>query len=60
MPKKHVNGRAAQLPAQRREKICPVCGRPFAWRRRWAQQWDEVVYCSERCRRGRNRPSTSP
>ena len=30
---------------------CPVCGRPFAWRKKWEKVWDEVKYCSERCRR---------
>lgn len=34
-------------------KTCPVCGRPFSWRRKWADCWDEVRYCSERCRRNR-------
>ena len=34
-------------------KVCPVCGRPFAWRRKWAANWDEVRYCSERCRRSK-------
>ncbi|MBD9676627.1 DUF2256 domain-containing protein [Pseudomonas sp. PDM18] len=33
------------------EKTCLVCGRPFSWRRRWARCWDEVRYCSQRCRR---------
>lgn len=33
------------------EKTCPVCQRPFAWRRKWARDWAQVVYCSERCRR---------
>lgn len=33
------------------EKTCPTCGRPFAWRKRWARVWDEVRFCSERCRR---------
>lgn len=31
-------------------KMCPVCQRPFAWRKKWAKVWDEVRYCSERCR----------
>lgn len=35
------------------EKICATCGRPFAWRHKWAENWDEVRYCSERCRRNR-------
>ncbi|MEO1241722.1 MAG: DUF2256 domain-containing protein [Pseudomonadota bacterium] len=33
------------------EKTCPICERPFAWRKKWALCWDEVRYCSERCRR---------
>lgn len=32
-------------------KTCAACGRSFAWRRRWARCWDEVRYCSDRCRR---------
>ncbi len=32
-------------------KVCATCGRPFAWRRKWARVWEEVRYCSERCRR---------
>ncbi|MEO0608636.1 MAG: DUF2256 domain-containing protein [Pseudomonadota bacterium] len=32
-------------------KLCPVCERPFNWRKKWARNWDEIVYCSERCRR---------
>ncbi|MBT5498256.1 MAG: DUF2256 domain-containing protein [Alphaproteobacteria bacterium] len=37
-----------------RTKVCPTCGRPFSWRRRWAECWDAVKFCSERCRRNRN------
>ncbi|MCY0966057.1 DUF2256 domain-containing protein [Parathalassolituus penaei] len=40
------------------ERICPVCQRPFSWRRKWADCWDEVKYCSERCRRQKNRPDS--
>ncbi len=36
-----------QLPT----KICATCGRPFEWRKKWAQNWEQVRYCSERCRR---------
>ncbi|NJK67312.1 MAG: DUF2256 domain-containing protein [Microcoleus sp. CSU_2_2] len=35
-------------------KMCPVCDRPFTWRKKWADCWDEVKYCSDRCRRRRN------
>jgi hypothetical protein len=34
-------------------KICAACARPFAWRKKWARDWDEVRYCSDRCRRER-------
>lgn len=37
------------------EKICPVCHRPFAWRKKWQRNWNELVYCSERCRRKRTK-----
>jgi len=47
------------MPAERRspgparpEKTCPVCGRPFQWRKKWERDWDRVVYCSDACRRG--------
>jgi len=34
------------------EKTCPVCQRPFSWRKRWERCWESVVYCSDACRRG--------
>ncbi|MBK1705854.1 DUF2256 domain-containing protein [Halochromatium glycolicum] len=40
-------------------KVCLHCGRQFTWRRRWARCWDEVRYCSERCRRGRRQKDSS-
>ncbi|MGC6483409.1 MAG: DUF2256 domain-containing protein [Synechococcus sp.] len=42
-------------PSERPTKVCPVCGRPFQWRKKWKEVWDEVRYCSERCRRQKNR-----
>ncbi|WP_299523925.1 DUF2256 domain-containing protein [Winogradskyella sp.] len=33
------------------EKICLVCERPFTWRKKWAKDWNNVKYCSEKCRR---------
>lgn len=32
-------------------KDCAACGRTITWRKKWASNWDEVRYCSERCRR---------
>ncbi|WP_353672249.1 DUF2256 domain-containing protein [Synechocystis sp. LKSZ1] len=36
------------------QKPCLVCGRPFTWRKKWADCWEAVKYCSERCRRRRS------
>ena len=38
--------KTADLPT----KPCLACGRPFAWRKKWERVWDEVKYCSDRCR----------
>jgi hypothetical protein len=35
------------------QKTCATCGRPFAWRRKWARDWDAVRHCSDRCRAAR-------
>lgn len=32
------------------QKICATCGRPFVWRKAWAKVWEEVRYCSDKCR----------
>jgi hypothetical protein len=34
-------------------KVCPVCQRPFSWRKKWEKQWENVMYCSDACRRRR-------
>ena len=39
--------RKSDLPS----KVCPVCSRPFTWRKKWERDWDQVIYCSDRCRR---------
>ncbi|MCC5947729.1 MAG: DUF2256 and DUF3253 domain-containing protein [Nitriliruptoraceae bacterium] len=33
------------------EKPCRSCGRTIIWRKAWADDWDEVRYCSAACRR---------
>ena len=33
------------------EKTCLLCKRPFSWRKKWERDWEQVRYCSERCRR---------
>ncbi|MHA0033829.1 DUF2256 domain-containing protein [Deinococcus radiodurans] len=49
-PCKEARRRAA--PSERPSKICARCGLPFSWRKKWERDWDNVRYCSERCRRG--------
>ena len=42
-------------------KTCPVCARPFAWRKKWERDWPNVIYCSKRCARaGRPEPPAAP
>lgn len=43
-------GNKASLPS----KLCAVCGRTTTWRKAWAKNWDDVRYCSEKCRRQRS------
>jgi hypothetical protein len=43
MPKMRQKG---DLPT----KPCAQCGRPFTWRKKWARDWENVKYCSDRCR----------
>ena len=43
------------MPKMRRKsdlptKICAACGLPFTWRKKWERDWDNVRYCSDRCR----------
>ncbi len=46
----------ADLPS----KPCAVCGLPFVWRKKWARDWDQVKYCSERCRRSAPKAPDTP
>ena len=46
-PTKHT-GCNQRMNAQ---KVCRVCGRRFSWRKKWANNWDQVHYCSEKCQR---------
>ena len=36
------------------QKACATCGLPFVWRRKWARDWEQVKYCSDRCRGARS------
>ncbi|MBG9992034.1 DUF2256 domain-containing protein [Pseudoalteromonas sp. NZS37] len=35
------------------QKICPICNKPFTWRKKWQRDWDNVIFCSERCKRNK-------
>ena len=28
-----------------------ICQRPFTWRKKWKKVWEEVRYCSEKCKK---------
>ena len=40
------------------EKICVVCEKPYSWRKKWEKNWEQVKYCSERCRRSPQKKKT--
>jgi len=33
------------------KKNCPVCSKPFSWRKKWRLNWEKVKYCSKKCSR---------
>ena len=46
----------ADLPT----KLCATCGLSFAWRKKWEKVWNEVRYCSDRCREAARKRPASP
>jgi hypothetical protein len=53
MAKRMFKGNKSTLPS----KPCMACGRPMTWRRRWANTWADVRYCSARCRQQQPGPT---
>jgi hypothetical protein len=49
-------GNKSSLP----QKPCAQCQRPMTWRRAWAKNWNDVKYCSERCRAEARRGAPAP
>ena len=47
--RKNANGSTRSKSALE-QKTCMACNRPFTWRKKWARDWDQVKYCSDRCR----------
>jgi hypothetical protein len=52
---KSFKGNKAYLPS----KPCTVCGRDMSWRKAWAANWDQVLYCSEACRKKKTNAQTT-
>ena len=36
------------------EKTCKSCQLPFSGRKKWEKNWNEVMYCSDKCRMNKN------
>ena len=36
-------------------KICSSCGRTITYRKKWEKNWPEVKFCSNECRRNKNK-----
>lgn len=34
-------------------KTCSTCGRTITWRKKWERCWDDVKYCSDKCRKSK-------
>ncbi|MDO9146082.1 MAG: DUF2256 domain-containing protein [Hydrogenophaga sp.] len=52
-PMSAFRGNKASLP----QKPCVACGRPMTWRKKWARTWEQVKFCSDRCRAAKDRPA---
>jgi hypothetical protein len=35
-------------------KTCIVCNRDFQYRKKWAKVWEDVKYCSDKCRQNKS------
>jgi hypothetical protein len=54
-----AGGRAARKKGELPTKACATCGLAFEYRAKWSKVWDEVRYCSERCRRNRGQAAAA-
>lgn len=46
-------GNKQSLPS----KLCKTCGRTMTWRKAWAKNWEQVLYCSDACRKNKGASS---
>jgi hypothetical protein len=49
---KQTNAKAA-MSVSRDPKVCQSCGRKITWRKKWERCWEEIKYCSDKCRRSK-------
>jgi hypothetical protein len=49
-------GNKSKLPS----KPCKACGRDMTWRKAWAKNWEQVLYCSDACRKKKAHLSATP
>ena len=42
-------------PFRNESKICQSCGRSIDYRKKWEKNWPEIKYCSDECRRNKNK-----
>jgi hypothetical protein len=35
------------------QKVCEICEKPFTWRKKWEDCWEEVKTCSNSCKNKR-------
>ncbi|MBM3161488.1 MAG: DUF2256 domain-containing protein [Bacteroidetes bacterium] len=35
-------------------KACASCKKEFSWRKKWEKNWNDVKYCSDRCRKNKH------
>lgn len=54
--KQTFKGNKQSLPS----KLCKVCAREMTWRKAWAKNWEQVLYCSEACRKQKSNHPTPP
>lgn len=39
----------------KKQKVCESCGRSFEFRKKWASNWEQILYCSDECRKKKNK-----
>ncbi|MBI0446668.1 DUF2256 domain-containing protein [Deinococcus sp. DB0503] len=58
MPEAGKTFGGGRKPSERPSKVCAGCGLPFTWRKKWERDWENVRYCSDRCRAAAKRGRT--